>query len=198
MKKFFAMAAFAALTMAGMTSCSNDDAIETGAMPNSSIQKDGAIGFNITQDGALATRGTTTTSLNYLSQISDFQVIGFYSDGSKVSITDTLTITTGTDEHILVNRMLGASEWEIPMSYWQDEDTLSLHVTGEGYSLTDTVWIQKTNMPHFESPDCPTPMFHEITAVRSTHHFIDSVTIVQAYVNYAQTENIQLHLFAAP
>ena len=123
---------------------------------------------------------------------------GFYSDGYKVSITDTLTITTGTDEHILVNRMLGASEWEIPMSYWQDEDTLSLHVTGEGYSLTDTVWIQKTNMPHFESPDCPTHMFHEITAVRSTHHFIDSVTIVQAYVNYAQTENIQLHLFAAP
>lgn len=82
MKKFFAMAAFAALTMAGMTSCSNDDAIETGAMPNSSIQKDGAIGFNITQDGAIGTRGTATTSLNYLSQISDFQVIGFYSDGT--------------------------------------------------------------------------------------------------------------------
>ena len=30
MKKFFAMAAIAALTMAGMTSCSNDDEIVQG------------------------------------------------------------------------------------------------------------------------------------------------------------------------
>ena len=98
----------------------------------------------------------------------------------------------------LAYRMTGANGWEIPLSYWQQEDTLTLHVNGLDYSIEDTVWIRKTNTPHFESPDCPTNMFHEISAVTSTHHFIDSITVIKASVDYAQIENIQLHLFGTP
>lgn len=123
---------------------------------------------------------------------------GFYSGDKSVAISDTLSITSGREKRVLVNRMMGASGWEIPLSYWQDEDTLTLHVSGEGYSIEDTVWIRKTNTPHFESPDCPTNMFHEITSVASTHHFIDSITVIKASVDYAQIENIQLHLFGNP
>lgn len=115
MKKFFAMAAFAALTMAGMTSCSNDDAIETGSMPTSSTQKNGAIGFNITQDGAIATRGTATTSLNYLAQIQDFQVIGFYSDGTGRYVGSADNVGTVIDGD-------GAGAWDYhtatQVQYW--------------------------------------------------------------------------------
>ncbi|MCR4922208.1 MAG: hypothetical protein K5945_10980 [Bacteroidaceae bacterium] len=122
----------------------------------------------------------------------------FYSDGSAVAITDTLTISTGSSERVLLNRMTNVGNWQIPLSYRQDVDTLLLHVAGDGYQVTDTVWIAKTNTPHFESPDCPTNMFHKIVAIESTHLFIDSVTIVQPYVNYALDENIQLHLHSAP
>ena len=117
MKKFFAMAAFAALTMAGMTSCSNDDAIETGSMPNSSIQKNGAIGFNITQDGAIATRGTATTADNFLSRINDFQVLGYYSDGSGKYVGAAATPAAG-----IVIDGDGAGHWEYhtasELQYW--------------------------------------------------------------------------------
>ena len=78
--KFFAMAAFAALTMAGMTSCSDND--ELTGQNQVPVAHQGAIGFNVTQDGALATRGTATTAANFLAQISNFQVFGYFSDGS--------------------------------------------------------------------------------------------------------------------
>ena len=123
---------------------------------------------------------------------------GFYSDGSAVAITDTLTITTGKDGRTLLNRMLNVGKWDIPLSYWQDVDTLVFHVAGSDYEIDDTVWITKSNTPHFESPDCPTNMFHEILSVESTHRFIDSVTVIQPYVNYALDENIQVHLYTAP
>lgn len=114
-KKFYVMAAFAAVTMAGMTSCSNDDAIETGAMPNSSIQKNGTIGFNITQDDAISTRGTATTPENFLSQISDFQVIGFYSDGSGRYVGSANNVGTVIDGD-------GAGAWDYhtatQVQYW--------------------------------------------------------------------------------
>jgi len=78
MKKFFALVAFATLTVAGMTSCSNDDEIAGAAAQGS--QASSAMRFGVTQDPS--TRGTATTAANFLSQITDFQVLGYYSDGS--------------------------------------------------------------------------------------------------------------------
>ncbi len=123
---------------------------------------------------------------------------GFYSDGSAVAITDSLTITTGKAERTLLNSKTNVSNWDLPLSYWQDVDTLVFRVAGTDYQITDTVWITKSNTPHFESPDCPTNMFHEILSVESTHNFIDSITVIQPYVNYALDENIQVHLYTAP
>ena len=81
-RKFFLMAAFAALTMAGMTSCSNDDEVANVGSTGATGAKMGAISYNIAQDNAVATRGTATTAGNMLSRINDFQVLGYYSDGS--------------------------------------------------------------------------------------------------------------------
>ena len=83
------------------------------------------------------------------------------------------------------------------MSYWNEEDTLVLRIQGSGYTMEDTIWIKKNNIPHFESPDCPTKMFHLITDVNSTHTFIDSLSLVNPNVNYADVENIQIHFHAA-
>lgn len=82
MKKIFALVAFATLTVAGMTSCSNDDEIAGAGAQGS--QAKSAIGYNVGHDNPIkaGTRGTATTAGNMLSRINDFQVLGYYSDGS--------------------------------------------------------------------------------------------------------------------
>lgn len=90
--KFFAMAAFAALTMVGMSSCSNDEDVAGAA----GISEDGKamMGFTANQDGSIA-KGTATTAANFLSRINDFQVLGYYSDGSGKYVGDALTPAAG-------------------------------------------------------------------------------------------------------
>ena len=118
----------------------------------------------------------------------------FYRDGNAVSINDTLTITSGKTGMVLLNRSVGTSKLTLPLSYWHDEDTLVFSVESESYLLRDSVWIAKTNMVHYESPDCPMTLFHTIQSVRSTHEFIDSISIIRSTVNYETTENLRIHL----
>ena len=119
----------------------------------------------------------------------------FYQDGKLTSINDTLSITAANTSVVLLNRQLKTSSMALSLSYSYPEDTLLLNVSGDGYTITDTLWIEKTSTTHFESPDCPVNMFHKITGVRSTHMFIDSVTITRPDVDYLQDENIQIHFY---
>lgn len=109
-KKIFSMAALAALTMAGMTSCS-DDTIENGTDAKSPK----ALSFAVQQNNSIATRGLGTTSLNFLDQITDFQVVGFYSDGSGRYVGSADNIGTIIDGD-------GAGNWNyhVPtqVQYW--------------------------------------------------------------------------------
>lgn len=118
----------------------------------------------------------------------------FYSEGKTVKLTDTLTVSTLGTDSILINRMVGASALELPLSYSQEQDIIVLHVYGQEYEMRDTLWIEKTNTTHFESPDCPTAMFHQIMSVEHTGNFIDSISITRSLVDYDQTENIRIHL----
>lgn len=120
---------------------------------------------------------------------------GFYANGKNVAITDSLTVTTVGSDSVLLNSYYNVSKMELPMSFWNATDTLIFTVKGKDFATQDSVWISKTNTPHFESPDCPSHMFHRITEVRSTHTFIDSITITYPDVNYAEIENLQIHLF---
>lgn len=121
---------------------------------------------------------------------------GFYKDGIPKRLNDTLTITACGSDSILLNRAVGMATLTLPLSYYQSEDTLVLTVKGKEFLVRDTLWVSKTNRTHFESPDCPTTFFHNITGIRSTHIFIDTVTVTRSSVNYDQTENLQIHLSA--
>lgn len=78
MKKVILFAAIAALTTVSFSSCSNDDdVVSSGAAGAKSI-----VSFNVNQDNATGTRGTATTAANFLDRINDFQVLGYYTDGS--------------------------------------------------------------------------------------------------------------------
>ena len=119
----------------------------------------------------------------------------FYQDGKAVQLDDTLTVTAVGVDNPLLNRKRGTSSMSLPLSFFNNVDTMLLHVSGENYSVTDTVWIEKTSHNHFESPDCPVNMFHNITAVRCTHLFIDSIRISRPDVDFYEDENLQIHFY---
>ena len=108
--------------------------------------------------------------------------------------TDTIWVLTrrvdGTDTLVL-NSLYGsdATAFSLPISYTQPEDVFCL-VLGDttGTRYADTIRIKKENLPHFESVDCQAAYFHDITAVSTTHHVLDSITIHHPHVDYDITQ----------
>lgn len=121
----------------------------------------------------------------------------FYKDGKSVQLDDTLTVTAFGVDNPLLNRKLGTSSMALPLSFFNSVDTLMLNISSPTSNFTDTLWIEKISHNHFESPDCPVNMFHNITAVRSTHLFIDSITITRKDVDFFEDENLQIHLYSS-
>jgi hypothetical protein len=122
-------------------------------------------------------------------------ICNLYQDGKAIQLNDTLTVTAGKDNIMLLNSKTRVSTMALSLSYFNQVDTLMLNVKGDGYNITDTIWIEKTSYNHFESPDCPVNMFHTITEVRSTHLFIDSVSITRPDVDFYEDENLQIHFY---
>lgn len=122
-----------------------------------------------------------------------------YDDTKMVADTlkDTLYVWTqradGTDT-LLYNRGVNTHSFSLPMSYQHPEDILVLGVVDTKKTVTlDTVWLKKNDIPHFESVDCGSHFFHELTSVRSTHHAIDTVSINQSSVTY-DPSIVHLHI----
>ena len=113
--KFFAMAAFAALTMVGMSSCSNDET-PVGGGDWRGNDGNSLMSWNITQDGSIA-KGTATTAGNFLDRIRDFQVLGYYTDGSGKYVGDVSTPAAGI---VIDGDGVGAWTYHTPaeQQYW--------------------------------------------------------------------------------
>lgn len=122
--------------------------------------------------------------------------IGFYNrEEAPLQLNDTLNVWAEGVEHPLLNRKNKVSQFAVPMSYFKDKDTLQLVVNGPGYLIEDWIEIEKENIEHFESLDCPLKMFHNIRSVRAlTHKLIDSVAIASPNVDYNNGENIKIYL----
>ena len=111
----------------------------------------------------------------------------------KARLTDTLTVTAVGTDSILINRDLGVSELQIPLSYARPADTLSFrYASNRGTVIYDTIIIQKESYQNFEAPECPTVTFHNIKAIKSTHQYIDTIQIVNPNINYNATENFKI------
>ena len=103
--------------------------------------------------------------------------------GPVKPLPDVLTISTmisdGSDS-VLINKQENTDSFSLPMSYNMPEDILVMQTN----NLFDTIKVEKTNTPHFESVDCGVNYFHTITTVTYTRHAIDSVVIHHNLVNY--------------
>lgn len=104
-------------------------------------------------------------------------------EGRVTTLPDTLTITTqrndGSDT-VLINQQLNTDSFSLPMSYGGTSDVIVLQTN----HLRDTLVIDKTNQPHFESVDCGLNFFHTIQGIHYTRNAIDSIVIKNKEVDY--------------
>ena len=108
------------------------------------------------------------------------------------TLDDTLTVSIplandddGSDT-VVVNRLTAADSLALPMSYSRQEDMYIFTLRANGTAMTthDTLWVTKTNEPHFESVDCSPAVFHTITGVKCTHNAINDIRINNDKVTY--------------
>ncbi len=116
--------------------------------------------------------------------------------------TDTLRDTLNVFSHrinrtdtLLLNSACGKTSFRLNVGYANPEDTLFFRFSNTDYLAIDTVYVKKENYPHFESVDCNASYFHDITAIRSTHHAIDTIIITNPSVTYdPNTEHFKLYI----
>ena len=119
---------------------------------------------------------------NALSITDSLSVVTMRHDGEYVDITALLN-----SDDVTLNKLIGKSAFSLPISYSHPEDILFFCFTDSVKTVVDTVWIEKDDIPHFESVDCSAAFFHELKGVRFTRNAIDSLVLLNKTVNYDQT-----------
>ena len=124
--------------------------------------------------------------------------------GQELTLTDTITIVStrfdGKDTSLidptLYNKGVDISEFSIPISYTHPEDELVFHFDNGNIDrhIVDTVWIKKEDYAHFESIDCNSAYFHNVTDVRYTRNYIDSLVINNPSVTY-DSQTVHFYLY---
>ena len=131
---------------------------------------------------------------------------GLYASETRtaLTLTDTLTVRPAGRDTVLLNRAQGISSFLLPLRESGMQDTLLLCLSdAQGRRAIDTLFVQHTPQPHFESLDCPAAVYHTLHAVRYTSHplsqlplTVDSVALVRSIVNYDDIENLRIYLRA--
>lgn len=118
-----------------------------------------------------------------------------------LTLTDSLTVFTSRNDSILLNRAQGIKTFAAPVRHGVSCDTLLLRFSNIDQAASDTLFVSKTDQPHFESIDCPATMYHYIKSVSWTNHplaafplTIDSVAVIRSKVDYDDVENIRIYL----
>ncbi|MBR1933303.1 MAG: hypothetical protein IJ841_06425 [Prevotella sp.] len=116
------------------------------------------------------------------------------------TLHDTLTVTSRRADGIdttLLNSSVNPTVLNLPISYRNPVDTLVF--TTQRLAVTDTVWVAKDDIPHFESVDCNASFFHRLTSVSCTYHGIDSIRILHSTVDYDPSNaHIRIRFKARP
>jgi len=114
-------------------------------------------------------------------------VYDLYQGETADTLRDTLTVTTrranGKDT-VVLNSGVNLKSFKLPISCQSPEDTLVFTISDTlGQRTTDTLWLRKTDMPHFESVECQALFFHQIEEVRYTRNRIDTIITKRSFVN---------------
>lgn len=120
---------------------------------------------------------------------------------SALTLSDVLSVTPARRDTLLLNQATGIKSFLLPLKEAGTQDTLLLHfANAQGAVQVDTLFVNHTPQPHFESLDCPSSVFHTLNAVRvsaqgsANSAIVDSVSLVRPIVNYDDIENIRLFI----
>lgn len=129
---------------------------------------------------------------------------GLYSAEQKTAyaLNDTLTVMAAGLDSVLLNRAIAIQSFALPVRQSVTTDTLLLRFSNQrGQVATDSLFVDHSNQPHFESIDCPPSVFHTLKGARWTSHAlsempltIDSVALSRPLVNYDDVENLKIYL----
>ena len=121
--------------------------------------------------------------------------IGFYSISGD-SIRNGYLLPEELEVSLMVNGReamvadQGNEDLRLPMSYTSDCDTLLFRYDSD---MSDTIYFRHKNIQFYQSMECGTVMYHRIDSVEYTHNLIDSVAIVNKFVNFDDNENIKVY-----
>ena len=131
-----------------------------------------------------------------LNNIAYNRICFYTADGSgnseQYALPEILTVKmmiNGRDS-IVVNHIQGAKEVSLPVSYAKECDTVIFSYEGR---TTDTLYVQHTNIPIYQSMECGVIMHHKLTGTAHTRNLIDSMAIKSAEINFNPNENIKLY-----
>ena len=120
---------------------------------------------------------------------------------SALTLSDVLSVTPAGRDTLLLNQATGIKSFLLPLKEAGTQDTLLLHfANAQGAVQVDTLFVNHTPQPHFESLDCPSSGFHTLNSVRvsaqgsANSAIVDSVSLVRPIVNYDDIENIRLFI----
>ena len=120
---------------------------------------------------------------------------------STLTLSDVLSVTPAGRDTLLLNQATGIKSFLLPLKEAGAQDTLLLHfANAQGAVQVDTLFVNHTPQPHFESLDCPSSVFHTLNAVRvsaqgsANSAIVDSVSLVRPIVNYDDIEYIRLFI----
>lgn len=112
-------------------------------------------------------------------------------DASYIENGYTETVSMVRRDTVLVNRSTSRAYIQVPMSYFNEADTLVFDYAS--ISRNDTVIVSHRSYAHVELPECGTHYFHRITDIKATDAAIDHIEILNPLVNYDGNENIKIY-----
>ena len=118
----------------------------------------------------------------------------FYSDSTKKAVSvDSVTVKgVGSDSIIYDNETL--SQLELDLNSNATETKYVIQTVSNSDVFTDTLTLQHTNKPWFQSMECGCMVFSTLTGCTTNGDIFKSVTIEDKNVTNIETEHVILYL----
>ncbi|MBQ8270676.1 MAG: hypothetical protein IJZ22_05650 [Bacteroidaceae bacterium] len=104
----------------------------------------------------------------------------------------TVSLMVNGKDSVIVNHITDATVISLPMSYAQNTDTVVFHYEDNS---TDSLYVDHTTKPFYQSMECGILIHHQIEQVKCTNVWIEGAAIVNNAVNFNGNENIRIYFY---
>ena len=128
---------------------------------------------------------------------SSIPLAGFYSTETGESIAMSMLEVYGidaSDKNSLTDKNNPIKQVYLPLRATQNNTAFLIHYGeyGDAVEYNDTIWIDYNTTPYFASEECGATFRYEITSIRHTDLFIDSIEVVDPVITNVDVERIKI------